>query len=258
MKTFLSLMLALLVACALVARADDKNSKSDAAGGEALTADDDSKSDDAKADDKGSADTKAGKLKSGPQVGDELGPFQVEKLAGASADNVDVGGKLCYRCMLGDRPVIMVFTSDLTPPLGDLITALDKKVKENSAKKLASFIVLLNGSDDILEQASNAIVERLKVQNVAIVKSLDDKSAGPKSYKLNPDAATTVLVYREGKVEANYAIKGGEIDNKTISAIMASTTKMLKKKPAGDGKSKSADSKAAAADSKATATADTK
>ena len=36
---------------------------------------------------------------------------------------------------------------------------------------------------------------------MAIVKSLEDKSKGPPSYKLNPEAATTVLVYREGKVK---------------------------------------------------------
>ena len=131
----------------LVARADDKSPKSEAAGDDAsATAGDDSKSDDAKSDDakadekegagkkangKEGAAKKASGLISGPQVGDELGAFQVEKLAGAGNDNVDIGGKLCYRCMLGDRPVIMVFTSDLTPPWADLITALDKKVKDN-------------------------------------------------------------------------------------------------------------------------------
>ena len=152
--------------------------------------------------------------------------------------------------MLGDRPVIMVFTSDLSPPLGDLMTALDKKVKEKAQKKLASFIVLLNDSDDILNLAATAAVDQLKVQNVAIVKSLDDKAKGPASYKLNPDAATTVLVYREGKVEANYALKSGEINRKSISAIMTSTDRMLKKKP---GEAKPADTKASA-DTKATDT----
>ncbi len=219
-----------------------QDAKSDSAPAAAsATADDDSKADDAKTDEKQSADKKEGKLTSGPQPGDELGPFQVEKLAGASADNVDIGGKLCYRCMLGDRPVIMVFTSDLTPPLGDLMTALDKKVKEKAQKKLASFIVLLNDSDDILNLAATAAVDQLKVQNVAIVKSLDDKAKGPASYKLNPEAATTVLVYREGKVEANYALKPGEINRKSISAIMSSTDRMLKKKP---GEAKPADTKA--------------
>ena len=144
MKIFGSLALACLVSSALIARAEDKSAKSDSAPAAAsATADDDSKADDAKADEKQSADKKGSKLISGPQPGDELGPFQVEKLAGASADNVDIGGKLCYRCMLGDRPVIMVFTSELTPDLADLILALDKKVKENAQQKLASFIVLL-------------------------------------------------------------------------------------------------------------------
>ena len=39
----------------------------------------------------------AGALKSGPQVGDAVEPFQVVKCAGAENDGVSVGRELCYR-----------------------------------------------------------------------------------------------------------------------------------------------------------------
>ena len=39
----------------------------------------------------------AGALKSGPQVGDAVEPFQVVKCAGAEKDGVRVGQELCYR-----------------------------------------------------------------------------------------------------------------------------------------------------------------
>jgi hypothetical protein len=39
----------------------------------------------------------AGALRSGPQVGDHVEPFQVVKCAGAENDGVSVGQSLCYR-----------------------------------------------------------------------------------------------------------------------------------------------------------------
>jgi hypothetical protein len=249
MRTVACFVFALLITCNLAALAKDKAPKKaapatdDAAASDAATTTDtpaadtkddskpdspasEEKKDDEKKEDSSAADPK----KSGPQPGESLEAFDVEKLAGAGNDNVAIGEKLCYRCMLGDRPVIMIFTNDLTPPLADLITTVDKKVKDKSDKKLASFMVLLNGDPDILKVAAEQIVEQLGVKNMAIVKSIDDNVNGPKTYKLNPAMGTTVLVYREGKVQANYAIPPGGIDKKAITSIMASTDKMLKAK----------------------------
>lgn len=39
----------------------------------------------------------ADELKSGLQVGDDVGPFQVVKCGGAVDDGVEVGDELCYR-----------------------------------------------------------------------------------------------------------------------------------------------------------------
>ena len=39
----------------------------------------------------------ADELKSGLQVGDDVGAFQVVKCGGAVEDGVDVGDELCYR-----------------------------------------------------------------------------------------------------------------------------------------------------------------
>jgi len=40
---------------------------------------------------------RADDLKSGLQVGDSVGPFDVVKAAGADNDNVKIGDTLCYR-----------------------------------------------------------------------------------------------------------------------------------------------------------------
>ena len=45
----------------------------------------------------------AAELKSGPQKGEEVGAYEVVKLAGNPHDGVKVGEELCYRCKMGNR-----------------------------------------------------------------------------------------------------------------------------------------------------------
>ncbi|HTU27709.1 MAG TPA: hypothetical protein VMF30_20020 [Pirellulales bacterium] len=168
----------------------------------------------------------AADLKSGPQPGDKLEAFDVTKLAGAGNDNVPIDQKLCYRCLYGDRPVVMVFTQQLDKELADLITALDKEVGENGDKKLASFVNLMGPRPDILKQAANAIVNQLNVKNIPVVMP-EDPMRGPEAYKLNPKAAVTVLIYRDSTVKANYALAPGKLDKQVIDKIVSDTKKML-------------------------------
>ena len=68
----------------------------------------------------------AAKIKSGPQAGQLLGAFDVVKAAGAVGDGVAVGEDLCYRCRMGNRPVVMVFAHTPNAALADLVKQLDK------------------------------------------------------------------------------------------------------------------------------------
>ena len=168
----------------------------------------------------------AAEMKSGPQPGDKVDAFDVTKLAGAGNDNVQINDKLCYRCLYGERPVVMVFTRQLDRELADLIVALDKEVGENGDKKLASFVNLMGPNRDMLQHGAEAIVSTLDVKNIPIVVP-DDNNKGPESYKLNPKAAVTVLIYRDSKVKANYALAPGKLDKTTIDKILKDTKKML-------------------------------
>jgi len=168
----------------------------------------------------------AAEMKSGPQPGDKVDAFDVTKLAGAGNDNVQVNDKLCYRCLYGERPVVMVFTRQLDLELANLITALDKEVGENGEKKLASFVNLLGPNPDHLKQGADAIVSTLNVKNIPIVMP-EDNNKGPESYKLNPKAAVTVLIYRDSTVKANYALAPGKLDKDIIEKILKDTKKML-------------------------------
>ena len=169
----------------------------------------------------------AAELKSGLQEGESLGAFTVEKCAGAVNDNVEVGKNLCYRCMLGNKPVVMVWARKSDKSLADLVKQLDKKVAENSDQKLSSFVNLIGDDADKLKSDAKELAEKNKVENVAIVVPEDHKN-GPEEYKINPEAEITVLIYREGKVAANHAVAAGKLDKKEIESIVADTSKILK------------------------------
>jgi len=77
----------------------------------------------------------AAELKSGPQVGDLVGAFQVVKAAGAPNDGVSDGEQLCYRCKLGNRPAVMVFARKPDASLAKFIEQLDAVVAKNEEKK---------------------------------------------------------------------------------------------------------------------------
>ena len=69
----------------------------------------------------------ADEVKSGLTVGDGPVPaFNVRDITGPSK-----GKTLCYRCQYGARPVVTVFTRELTPEVKDLVAKIDEKVGAN-------------------------------------------------------------------------------------------------------------------------------
>ena len=147
----------------------------------------------------------AEKLKSGPQLGDSVGAFHVEKCAGNESDGVETGEKLCYRCKLGNRPVVAVFARKNDKQLAALVKELDAIVAKNVSKKMAAFVNLLGEDSKSLKEQATKLVKESKAKNVAVVVPVDHKK-GPENYKLNPKAELTVLVYKQGRVRANFAL----------------------------------------------------
>jgi hypothetical protein len=94
---------------------------------------------------------RAAELKSGLQPGDLVGAFDVEKCGGAVNDGKEVGANFCYRCMLGNKPVVMVFARKADKSLASLVKALDKHVAANADQKLSSFVNLIGAEPDALK-----------------------------------------------------------------------------------------------------------
>ncbi len=147
---------------------------------------------------------RAAELTSGLQPGDLVGAFNVEKCGGAVNDGREVGANFCYRCMLGNKPVVMVFARNADDKLAKLAKKLDKHLAKNSDQKLSSFINLIGSDQAALKSEAKSFAAENKLENVALVVP-DENENGPEEFDINPNAEVTVTIYRNGKVAASHA-----------------------------------------------------
>ena len=175
----------------------------------------------------GATAARAAELKSGLQPGDLVGAFDVEKCGGAVNDGKEVGANFCYRCMLGRKPVVMVFARNADGSLAALVKELDKHVAKNADQKLSSFVNLIGSSPDELKAQAKEFAAQNQIENVALVVPQDNEN-GPSEFNINPAAEVTVTIYRDGKVAASHAVGPGGLNEKAIKSILADTGKILK------------------------------
>jgi hypothetical protein len=170
---------------------------------------------------------RAAELKSGLQPGDLVGAFDVEKCGGAVNDGKDVGANFCYRCMLGNKPVVMVFARKADKSLASLVKELDKQVSQNADQKLSSFVNLIGADPTELKAKAKEFAAKNQVENVALVVPHENEN-GPAEFNISPAAEFTVTIYRNGKVVASHAVGPGGLDAKEIKSIVEDTGLILK------------------------------
>ena len=160
-------------------------------------------------------------LKSGLQPGDAPPPYNVKDCTGPSE-----GKSLCYRCKYGARPVVNIFTREMTPAVIALVKQIDETVGKNEEKKMAAFVTLLTNDPDKDEATLKAIAKKEGLKNVPL--TVFDGVAGPEGYKIAEDADLTVTMWVESKVEASQAFAKGEFKAKAVKAVVEDTKKILK------------------------------
>lgn len=163
---------------------------------------------------------------SGPQPGDSVGAFTVTKAAGNPDDGVENGKSLCYRCRMGNKPVVMIFARTADKPLAKLINELESEIEEHADSQLSSFVNMIGADNDSLKTAATKFVKDNNIQRVAFVVPEDSKN-GPDDFKISPEADMTVVCYKGGKVVTSHALKKGELDDGKISAIVESACNLV-------------------------------
>jgi hypothetical protein len=144
-----------------------------------------------------SPSVRADELKSGPE-GKIGGAFNVKAITGERA-----GDTLCYVCKYNGeaRPaVVLIFTQKADDNLVKIVKAVDEVQKGN--KDLGTVVVGVGG----VEAADLEKLQSTHKLTTPLTVAVDKD--GPKAYKLNKDAAVTVLVYKQGGIiSQNFAFK---------------------------------------------------
>ena len=170
--------------------------------------------------------TAAAEVTSGPQVGERVGAFTVTKVAGNADDGVADGKTLCYRCKMGQRPVVMVFARSGDEKLAKLVKKIEEEVEEHQAEKLAAFVNMIGTDPETLKKATADFVAKNGIKRVAFVVPKDAKD-GPPDFKIAPDADVTVVCYKAGEVTANHAFAKGQLSDDKIAAVVAASCKLV-------------------------------
>ena len=174
------------------------------------------------------AGTEAGaeQMKSGLQEGDYVPAFHVTKAGGAQDDGKPEGWTGCYRCYLGNKPVVMVFARSTDDNLAKLVKEIDDTVAANSDKKMASFVNIIGKDADKAAKSAREFAKKHDFKNVAICVAKDLPN-GPEGFAIAPQADVTVMTYVNGQVKDNKSFGEGKVDGKGIASVVAGTKKIL-------------------------------
>ncbi len=150
------------------------------------------------------------KVFSGPQPGEKITSFEVQSLTAQGP-----GDKRDPIKAAGERPVVLVFLHGLERSMAQLMRVVDIYGATQKAKLNTEFIFLM---DDPIHLPR--VVKSLKTRT-RIGYSVDGIE-GPGNYGLNKECLMTLVLAKNGKVTANFAlVQPGIADAPGIIAAMA-------------------------------------
>jgi hypothetical protein len=170
--------------------------------------------------------TASAEVTSGPQVGDSVGAFTVTKVTGNPDDGVADGKTLCYRCKMGQRPVVMVFARSADESFAKFLKKLEGELEEHADEKLTAFVNMIGTDAESLKKAAAEFVEKHDIKRVAFVVP-EDIQHGPPEFKIAPDAEITVVCYKGGTVKANHAFAKGPLSDEKITALVEASCQLV-------------------------------
>jgi len=148
---------------------------------------------------------------SGPQPGEKTPGFRVFDVGSRQEADYIADGK--------GAPAVLVFIHELTRPGAGLMRALDENGRIKQARGLRTLFISLSEDRDGAERHLPQVIKSLNLKCPMGI-SLDGKE-GPGSYGLNREVMLTILVARDNKVTANFAIVSpNETDAPRIKAAI--------------------------------------
>lgn len=139
------------------------------------------------------------KVFSGPQVGEKLPAFKVR---GVFDD--DAGKDIDFVKKAAGKPIVLVFVHDVNRPSIGMTRALTTYTASRAKDGLHTGVVWL--SDDATQAENDLKRMRHALAKDAPVGISADGKEGPGGYGLNRNVTLTILVGKDGKVTANFAL----------------------------------------------------
>ena len=162
----------------------------------------------------------AAELQSGLAKGDFVNAFNVLDCSGPSK-----GDELCYRCKYGTRPVVSIFTREMTPEVAKLTKEIDAAVAKNADAKMAGFLVLLTDDTKAAAPKLEQAASKNSIKNVPL--TAFDGTSGPKAYKISDKAQVTVMMWVDSEVKVSKGYGKGELNDAAIKQLLADTKQIL-------------------------------
>jgi hypothetical protein len=135
---------------------------------------------------------------SGPQVGEKLVDFEVQGVLG------DLAGKKFNPVKdAGEKPLLLIFVHEVTRPSIGLTRTLGDYATKLGSDKLSAAVVFL--TDDATE-TENFLKRAMHAMPKVPLGISPDGQEGPGAYGLNRKVSLTILVGKEGKTLANFAL----------------------------------------------------
>lgn len=162
----------------------------------------------------------AAEIKSGLPKGEFVPAFTVTDITGPSK-----GKDLCYRCQYGARPVVSIFAREMTPEVAMLAKEIDGVVAQNKDAKMAAFLVLLSDEPTKAAAGLEETAAKQMIKNVPL--TTFENAKGPGAYKINPEAAVTVMMWKDSEVTVSKGFAKGEFKKDSITQLLADTKTIL-------------------------------
>ena len=138
------------------------------------------------------------KIFSGPQVGEKLPSFSARIVTGE-----EVGKDVDPIKRAGGKPIMLVFIHEFNEPVIHMMLTLSRYVETRKPDDLAMHVVWLTDDPGQLEQRLKRARWAPKKTSMSVFTKGPE---GPGNYGLNRKIMMTVLIAKENKVAANYAL----------------------------------------------------
>ena len=136
---------------------------------------------------------------SGPQIGEKIAPF---KIRGVFGD--DAGKDIDLIARAGGKPMMLIFLHTFNESVFGMMRILTNYAEKRQKAELMTGVIWLSGDPNELEVKLKR-AQRAMPKNTPIGISPDGQE-GPGAYGLNRKVSVTVIIAKDNKVAANFAL----------------------------------------------------